>query len=97
VSRPREVRHALRNSLTTVVTVLGLQLGALISGAVVTETIFVIPGFGKLIVDAVLARNYPVIQGAVLVTVAGYVLINLLVDLTYAYLNPRLRLTGAST
>lgn len=97
VSRPREVRHALRNSLTTVVTVLGLQLGALISGAVVTETIFVIPGFGKLIVDAVLARNYPVIQGAVLVTVAGYVLVNLLVDLTYAYLNPRLRLTGAST
>ena len=54
--------HALRNSLTTVVTVLGLQLGALISGAVVTEQIFVIPGFGKLIVDAVLTRNYPVIQ-----------------------------------
>lgn len=96
VSRAREIRHALRNSLTTVVTVLGLQLGALISGAVVTEQIFVIPGFGKLIVDAVLSRNYPIIQGAVLITVTGYVLINLLVDLTYAYLNPRLRLSGVS-
>jgi peptide/nickel transport system permease protein len=87
--------HALRNSMTTVVTVLGLQLGALISGAVVTEQIFVIPGFGKLTIDAVLSRNYPVIQGVVLVTVIGYVVVNLLVDLTYAYLNPRLRLAGA--
>ncbi|MBM0226735.1 MULTISPECIES: ABC transporter permease [Micromonospora] len=96
LSRSREIRHGLRNSLTTVVTVLGLQLGALISGAVVTEQIFVIPGFGKLTVDAVLSRNYPVIQGAVLVTVTGYVVVNLLVDITYAYLNPRLRLSGAS-
>ncbi|NUR87592.1 MAG: ABC transporter permease [Nonomuraea sp.] len=86
--------HALRNSLTTVVTVLGLQLGALISGAVVTESIFVIPGFGKLTVDAVLTRNYPVIQAVVLITVAGYVLVNLLVDLAYALLNPRIRLSG---
>jgi peptide/nickel transport system permease protein len=89
-----QIRHALRNSLTTVTTVLGLQLGALISGAVVTEQIFVIPGFGKLTVDAVLARNYPVIQGVVLITVTGYVLVNLLVDLAYAWLNPRLRLSG---
>jgi peptide/nickel transport system permease protein len=81
--------HALRNSLTTVVTVLGLQLGALISGAVVTEQIFVIPGFGKLTVDAVLTRNYPVIQAVVLVTVAGYIVVNLLVDLVYGMLNPR--------
>ena len=88
--------HALRNSLTTVVTVLGLQLGALISGAVVTEQIFVIPGFGKLTVDAVLNRNYPVIQAVVLVTVTGYVLVNLLVDITYALLNPRIRLSGGS-
>jgi peptide/nickel transport system permease protein len=87
--------HALRNSLTTVVTVLGLQLGALISGAVVTEQIFVIPGFGKLTVDAVLTRNYPVIQGVVLVTVFGYIVVNLLVDLTYGLLNPRVRLSGA--
>ncbi|HEX4813253.1 MAG TPA: ABC transporter permease [Nonomuraea sp.] len=88
--------HALRNSLTTVVTVLGLQLGALISGAVVTEQIFVIPGFGKLTVDAVLTRNYPVIQAVVLVTVTGYVLVNLLVDIAYAFLNPRIRLSGVA-
>jgi peptide/nickel transport system permease protein len=88
--------HALRNSLTTVVTVLGLQLGALISGAVVTEQIFVIPGFGKLTVDAVQTRNYPVIQAVVLVTVAGYIVVNLLVDIAYALLNPRVRLTGVA-
>ncbi|MGH3389339.1 MAG: ABC transporter permease [Actinomadura sp.] len=88
--------HALRNSLTTVVTVLGLQIGVLISGAVVTEQIFVIPGFGKLTVDAVSTRNYPVIQAVVLVTVVGYVLINLLVDIAYAWLNPRIRLSGGS-
>jgi peptide/nickel transport system permease protein len=88
--------HALRNSLTTVVTVLGLQLGALISGAVVTEQIFVIPGFGKLTVDAVATRNYPVIQAVVLVTVAGYIVVNLLVDIAYALLNPRVRLTGVA-
>jgi peptide/nickel transport system permease protein len=87
--------HALRNSLTTVVTVLGLQLGALISGAVVTEQIFVIPGFGKLTIDAVLTRNYPVIEAVVLVTVVGYVAVNLLVDVAYAILNPRVRLAGA--
>jgi peptide/nickel transport system permease protein len=89
--------HALRNSLTTVVTVLGLQLGALISGAVVTEQIFVIPGFGKLTVDAVATRNYPVIQAVVLVTVAGYIVVNLLVDIAYALLNPRVRLTGVAS
>jgi peptide/nickel transport system permease protein len=88
--------HALRNSLTTVVTVLGLQLGALISGAVVTEQIFVIPGFGKLTVDAVQTRNYPVIQAVVLVTVVGYIVVNLLVDVAYALLNPRVRLVGVA-
>lgn len=96
VSRGREVKHALRNSLTTVVTVLGLQLGALIGGAIITEQIFVIPGFGKLIIDAVSARNYPVLQGAVLVAVTGYVLVNLAVDVAYAYLNPRMRLAGGA-
>jgi peptide/nickel transport system permease protein len=88
--------HALRNSLTTVVTVLGLQVGVLISGAVVTEQIFVIPGFGKLTVDAVSTRNYPVIQGVVLVTVVAYVLVNLCVDILYAVLNPRVRLSGVA-
>ncbi|MEW2546987.1 ABC transporter permease [Streptomyces sp. NPDC047002] len=96
LSRAQQIRHALRNSLTTVTTVVGLQLAGLISGAVITEQIFVIPGFGKLIVDGVSSRNYPVIQGAVLVTVAGYVVINLLVDITYAYLDPRLRMAGGS-
>ena len=96
VSRSREVKHALRNSLTTVVTVLGLQLGALIGGAIITEQIFVIPGFGKLIIDAVSARNYPVLQGAVLIAVTGYVLVNLAVDIAYAYLNPRMRLAGGA-
>ncbi len=89
--------HALRNSLVTVVTVLGLQLGALISGAVITEQIFVIPGFGKLIVDGVFTRDYPVIQGVALVTVFGYVFVNLLVDLTYSFLNPRIRVGGGAS
>ncbi|MGP4014384.1 ABC transporter permease [Saccharopolyspora sp. 5N708] len=97
VPRWREVTHALRNSLTTVTTVVGLQLAGLISGAVIVEQIFVIPGFGKLIVDGVSSRNYPVVQGAVLVTVVGYVLVNLLVDIAYAYLNPRVRLSGGTT
>jgi peptide/nickel transport system permease protein len=88
--------HALRNSLITVVTVVGLQLGVLISGAVVTEQIFVIPGFGKLIVDAVFQRDYPVIQGVVLVSATGYIVANLLVDLLYSLLNPRIRVTGAA-
>ena len=96
LSRGAQVRHALRNSLTTVTTVLGLQLGALISGAVVTEQIFVIPGFGKLTVDAVSQRNYPVIEGVIIVTVFGYVVANLLVDLAYAWLNPRVRVGGAA-
>jgi peptide/nickel transport system permease protein len=87
--------HAVRNSLVTVVTVLGLQLGALISGAVITEQIFVIPGFGKLLVDSVFSRDYSVVQGAVLVTVIGYVVVNLLVDLSYSWLNPRIRVSGA--
>jgi peptide/nickel transport system permease protein len=87
--------HALRNSLITVVTVVGLQLGVLISGAIVTEQIFVIPGFGRLIVGAVFQRDYPVIQGVILVSATGYIVLNLLVDLLYSVLNPRIRVTGA--
>jgi peptide/nickel transport system permease protein len=89
------VRHALRNSLIPVVTILGLQMGALMSGAVVTEQIFVVPGFGRLIVEAVFTRDYPLVQGVVLITATAYVLINLLVDVSYSVLNPRIRIGGA--
>jgi peptide/nickel transport system permease protein len=85
--------HALRNSLLTVVTVVGLQIGILISGAVVTEQVFVLPGFGKLTVDSVFARDYPLIQGVVLVSTVGYILVNLAVDLLYGVLDPRIRVT----
>jgi peptide/nickel transport system permease protein len=86
--------HALRNSLIVVVTIAGLQLGALISGAVVTERIFALPGFGKLTVDSVFQRDYPVIQGVVLVTASAYIVINLLVDLLYGLIDPRIRVAG---
>ena len=88
------VRHALRNGLIPVVTILGLQMGALMGGAVVTESIFVLPGFGRLIVEAVFTRDYPVVQGVVLLTASSYVLINLLVDIAYTLLNPRIRIRG---
>ena len=90
------VRHALRNGLIPVVTILGLQMGALMGGAVVTEQIFVLPGFGRLIVEAVFTRDYPVVQGVVLITASSYVLINLLVDVSYSVLNPRIRIRGAA-
>ena len=89
------VRHALRNGLIPVVTILGLQVGALMGGAVVTEQIFVIPGFGRLIVEAVFTRDYPIVQGVVLITASSYVLINMLVDVSYSVLNPRIRIGGA--
>ncbi|GAA2810426.1 ABC transporter permease [Saccharopolyspora taberi] len=88
--------HALRNSLITVMTILGLQLGALISGAVVTEQIFVLPGFGKLMVDSVFTRDFPVVQAAVLVTATGYIVVNLLVDLLYSVVDPRIRVRGGA-
>jgi peptide/nickel transport system permease protein len=87
--------HALRNSLIVVTTIVGLQLGVLISGAVVTEQIFVLPGFGKLTIDAVFTRDYPMIQGVVLVTATAYILINLLVDMLYSVIDPRIRVGGA--
>jgi peptide/nickel transport system permease protein len=87
-------RHAIRNGLIPVITILGLQMGALISGAVVTEQIFVVPGFGRLIVEAVFTRDYPLVQGVVLITASAYVLINLLVDVSYSLLNPRIRVRG---
>ena len=89
-------KHALRNSLITVTTVIGLQLGALISGAVVTEQIFGIAGFGRLTVDSIAQRDYPLIQGVVLVAAVGYVVVNLLVDVAYSVINPRIRVAGTS-
>jgi peptide/nickel transport system permease protein len=90
-------RHAIRNSLIPVVTILGLQSGALMSGAVVTEQIFVVPGFGRLIVESVFTRDYPLVQGVVLITASSYVLINLLVDVSYSLLDPRIRVGGAAS
>jgi peptide/nickel transport system permease protein len=85
------IRHALRNALIPVVTLGALELGTLLSGAVLTEQVFSIPGFGKMIVDAVFNRDYPVVQGVVLVTAFLYVLLNLLADVLYVVINPRLR------
>jgi peptide/nickel transport system permease protein len=92
VGEPRVVsRHALRNALLPVVTLVGLQLGLLLSGAVLTETIFALPGLGRLAITSMLARDYPVVQGVVIIAAAVFVLANLLVDVLYAYLDPRIR------
>ncbi len=85
------LKHALRNALTPVITLGALELGTLLSGAVLTEQVFSIPGFGKLIVDAVFNRDYAVVQGVVLVTATTYIVLNLLADLAYFVANPRLR------
>jgi len=84
-------RHALWNALLPVVTLIGLQLGLLLSGAVLTETIFALPGLGRLTITSVLARDYPVVQAVVLIGAGIFVLTNLLVDLLYAWLDPRIR------
>jgi peptide/nickel transport system permease protein len=85
------LKHALRNALTPIITLGALELGALLSGAVLTEQVFTIPGFGKLIVDSVFNRDYSVVQGVVLVTATTYIALNLLADLAYFAVNPRLR------
>ncbi len=83
--------HALRNALIPAVTVIGYSLGALLGGAVVTETVFTIPGMGRLVVQSISRRDYPLIQGAIMLTAAIYVLVNLLVDILYVYIDPRIR------
>ena len=84
-------RHAARNAASPIVSVIGLQFGALLGGAIVIENVFSLPGMGKMIVDAVSARDYPIVQGGVLVIALMFILINLGTDMLYAFLNPRLR------
>jgi len=90
------IRHAMKNAMIPVVTVMGLQLSGLLGGAVITETIFAVPGLGRLTVDSILTRDYPMVQGVVLFAALAVVATNLIVDLTYAVLDPRIRL-GART
>jgi peptide/nickel transport system permease protein len=85
------IRHALKNAAVPIVTVIGISFALLISGVVVTETVFNIPGLGRLTVDAILRRDYPVIQGVILVFSATYVVVNLLVDLSYGFFDPRIK------
>jgi len=85
------VRHALKNALIPVVTIFGLQFGNLLAGTVIVETVFSRPGLGRLIVGGILAKDFPLVQGAVLFVATAYVLINVLVDLAYAFVDPRIR------
>ncbi len=90
VERVVVYKHALKNAMIPVVTVMGLQFGTLLGGAVLTETVFSWPGVGRLMVDSILARDYPVVQGAVLILAVLFVTINLVVDIIYAFLDPRI-------
>ncbi|MFP4198174.1 MAG: ABC transporter permease, partial [Halanaerobium sp.] len=84
------IKHGLRNALIPIITILGLRFGMLLGGAVLTETVFSWPGVGRLMVDSILSRDYPVVQGSVLVLALMFVLINLLVDVLYAFLDPQI-------
>jgi peptide/nickel transport system permease protein len=92
---PREVdgRHVFRNAMLPVVTIIGLQAGLLLSGAILTETVFAIPGMGSWLAEAIKDRDYPVLQGGILFVAVVFVLVNLIVDLSYAYLDPRIRVS----
>ncbi|HEX7555093.1 MAG TPA: ABC transporter permease [Leptolinea sp.] len=85
-------KHAMRNAMIPIVTIIGIETGSLLSGAVLTETVFALPGVGTALVGAILARDYPVVQGFTLIIAIIFVLVNLLVDLSYAYLDPRIRI-----
>jgi len=85
------IKHVLKNALIPIITVVGLQFGSLLGGAVLTETVFAWPGLGRLIVDSILARDYPVIQGTILIFGLLYILVNLVIDLLYALVDPRIR------
>ena len=86
-------RHIFKNALLPIVTIIGLQAGLLLSGAVLTETVFALPGMGTWLVDAIEQRNYPVLQGGILFVSLIFVLVNLLVDISYAFINPRIRVS----
>jgi peptide/nickel transport system permease protein len=87
------LRHALRNALIPLVTVIGLQFGALLGGAVITETIFAWPGVGRLTIQAIQTKDLPLVQACVVLLASIFVLVNLVVDVLYTYLDPRIRLT----
>ena len=85
-------RHALRNALLPIVTIIGLEFGLIFAGALLTETIFGLSGVGRMLYDAITARDFPIIQGFTLVIAAGYVIVNLIVDISYAFIDPRIKL-----
>jgi peptide/nickel transport system permease protein len=85
-------KHVMANALIPIITIIGIETGALLSGAVLTETVFSLPGIGTALVNAILARDYPVVQGFTLVIALVFVFVNLIVDASYAYLDPRIRL-----
>jgi len=81
----------MRNALIPIVTIVGLQLGQLVAGSVIVETVFARQGIGQLAIDAILSKDYPVVQGVILLTASSYVVANLLVDISYGFINPRIR------
>ena len=84
-------RHALKNAMIPVLTVFGLEFGYMLGGAVLTETVFSLPGIGRLLVEGIFARDYPVVQGAMILVATTFVVVNLLTDVAYAYFDPRIR------
>jgi peptide/nickel transport system permease protein len=85
-------KHAMRNAMIPIVTIIGIETGGLLSGAVLTETVFALPGVGTMLVQAILARDYPVVTGFTLIIALIFIFVNMIVDLSYAYLDPRIRL-----